>query len=149
VYRGLRRGELVALRWCDLDLGEGIAEIRRNMLQPGSRIEEGTPKSEESNRLIALDADSVTVLRGLQDRQRHVRAAIGLAWDPDGFVFAAPDGQPLNPDYVSRHLAVLIKAAEVPLITLHQLRHYVDGQVMWPEAASPLVAAPRVPVPAT
>jgi integrase len=48
-YRGLRRGELVALRWCDVDPDEGFLEVRRNIVQLGSQTVEGTPKSEESH----------------------------------------------------------------------------------------------------
>ncbi len=123
VYRGLRRGELIALRWPDVDLDDGFIEIRRNIVQLGKQTEEGAPKSGESQRLIALDDDTIAVLRAHRDRQQKERADLGQQWAADSFVFATAEGGSLNPDYVSRHLTALIKTVAVPVITLHQLRH--------------------------
>jgi integrase len=123
VYRGLRRGEILALRWTDIDLDEGFLEISRNVVQLGYATEEGTPKSEESERVIALDDDTIAVLTAHKARQYAERRLLGPAYQDDGLVFAKADGSPLHPEYVSRHLRVLIKRAGVPPITFHQLRH--------------------------
>jgi hypothetical protein len=107
------------LRWPDVDLDEGFVEVRRNIVQLGKQTEEGAPKSGESQRLIALDDDTMAVLRAHRDRQRKERADLGQPWAADGFVFATVEGGSLNPDYVSRHLTALIKVVAIPLITLH------------------------------
>ncbi len=123
VYRGPRRGEILALRWPGIDLDEGFIEISRNIVQLGYATEEGTPKSAESERVIALDDDTIAVLRAHRARQDAERLRLGRAYRDDGLVFAKEDGSPLHPEYVSRHLRVLIKRARVPAITFHQLRH--------------------------
>jgi integrase len=120
VYRGLRRGEILALRWPGIDLDEGFIEISRNIVQLGYATEEGTPKSEESERVIALDNYTIAVLRAHRARQDAERLRLGRAYRDDGLVFAKEDGSPLHPEYVSRHLRVLIKRAGVPAITFHQ-----------------------------
>lgn len=123
VTRGLRRGEIVALRWGDLDLDDGLLEVCRSTVQIGYATEEGTPKSDASNRLIALDEDNVEVLKAHRARQAREKLALGEAYQDHGLVFANADGTPLHPEVVSRTLQVLIKQAGVPRITFHQLRH--------------------------
>jgi hypothetical protein len=78
------------------------------------------PKSEESERVIALDNYTIAVLRAHRARQDAERLRLGRAYRDDGLVFAKEDGSPLHPEYVSRHLRVLIKRAGVPAITFHQ-----------------------------
>jgi integrase len=124
VTRGLRRGEIVALRWEDVDLDDGVLEISRNVVQLGYATEEGTPKSDASQREIVLDDDNVEVLKAHHARQKRERLAHGSACQDRGLVFAKEDGSPLHPEFVSRHLNVVIKRAGcVPRITFHQLRH--------------------------
>ncbi len=64
----------------------------------------GTPKSEESQRLIALDDDTIAVLLAHRDRQQKEFAELGLDWSEDGFVFVGIYGGAPSPDYVSWHL---------------------------------------------
>jgi integrase len=124
VTRGLRRGEIVALRWEDVDLEDGVLEISRNVVQLGYATEEGSPKSDASQREIVLDDDNVEVLKAHGVKQKRERVAHGSAYQDRGLVFAKEDGTPLHPEFVSRHLNVLIKQAGcVPRITFHQLRH--------------------------
>jgi integrase len=124
VTRGLRRGEIVALRWEDVDLDDGLLEVCRSTIQIGYATEDGTPKSDASNRLIALDDDNLAVLKAHRTRQQRERLALGAAYQDHRLVFAQADGTPLHPAHVSYLLDVLIKrAACVPRITFHQLRH--------------------------
>ncbi|GAB3435442.1 tyrosine-type recombinase/integrase [Flindersiella endophytica] len=124
VTRGLRRGEIVALRWEDIDLDDGVLEVSRSIVQLGYATEEGTPKSDASQREIVLDDDNVETLKAHRAKQKRERLAHGSAYHDHGLVFAKEDGTPLHPEFVSRHLNVLIKqAACVPRITFHQLRH--------------------------
>jgi integrase len=122
--RGLRRGEIVALRWEDIDLDDGVLEVNRTIVQLGYATEEGTPKSEASQREIVLDDDNVETLRIHRAKQKRERLAHNSAYQDHGLVFAKEDGTPLHPEFVSQHLNVLIKQAGcVPRITFHQLRH--------------------------
>jgi integrase len=68
--RGLRRGEAAGLRWCDVDLDEGVAVICQQIQQRNGQIVAGPPNTPHSMRVIALDRGRIAALRAHQDRQR-------------------------------------------------------------------------------
>lgn len=123
VYRGLRRGEILALRWEDLDLDEAVVSISRNLVVVGGKLIDRTPKSEFSTRTVALDPATVVVLRAHRARQRRDAAGLGEAYQDHGLVFARADGTPLHPQFVSRHLDVLIGRTGTRRLHFHELRH--------------------------
>jgi integrase len=119
--RGLRRGEACGLRWDDLDLDEGLAYVNRQVQPDGTgQLRAGPLKSESSRRAVALDPGTVTVLRAHRETQQRAFAAIGK--EP-GWVFAAADGGPLAPDHLTLEFTSLVKAAGLPPVRLHDLRH--------------------------
>jgi integrase len=99
--RGLRRGEAVGLRWKDIDLPAGTAGVHWQITQLGWEPVQGRPKTEASDRTIALDEDTVTALRAHRKRQAAERLAAGEAWTDSGFVFTDEIGRPLHPQQVS------------------------------------------------
>jgi integrase len=121
--RGLRRGELAGLRWRDIDLVNRTLTVAVNRVTVGRHIIEGTPKSEASRRTIALDRQTVRVLRAHQARKRAWHKLTGLPLGPDSYVFTRSDGQPYNPNYLTHRLALLIKTSGLPPVRLHDLRH--------------------------
>jgi hypothetical protein len=106
-----------------VDLEHNALTVSTQILQLGSRVEAGKPKSESGERTIALDTATVEVLRLHRARQHAEQQAWGEAWTDNGMVFTAEDGSPLIPDQVSRLFARLIKEADLPPIRLHDLRH--------------------------
>ncbi|MEV4086332.1 site-specific integrase [Nonomuraea fuscirosea] len=121
--RGLRRGEGAGLRWKDIDLEAGSAGIHWQITQLGWETIQGKPKTEASDRVIALDNDTVAVLRAHRRRQAAERLAAGDAWVDSGFVFTDEVGQPLHPQQVSDQFYRLAYAAGLPPVRLHDLRH--------------------------
>jgi len=124
--RGLRRGEACGLRWCEIDLDHGVPFVVRNRTTAGYRVIEGDPKTAAGVRAVALDRHTVRVLREHRRRQLEHRArrlAAGKIWRDCGYVFVGPDGGPIHPGYVTQRFAKLVKAADVPPIRLHDLRH--------------------------
>ncbi|MGY0231159.1 site-specific integrase [Longispora urticae] len=121
--RGLRRGELCALRWSDLDLEEGTATISRQLLELLGQVEYGPPKTADSERTIALDTATIAVLRHHQREQRRQRQEAGTVWPPGGLVFTNPRGQHVEPDWLSRRFRHLIAHTDMPPIRFHDLRH--------------------------
>ena len=119
---GLRRGELVGLRWADVDLDGGRVSVRRNRVTVGYEVEEGTPKGKRA-RVVDLDDATVTVLRRHRTNQLRERMAWGEAWTDTGLVFTREDGTALHPQTATHHLRRLAKKAGVPSIRLHDLRH--------------------------
>ncbi|MGW5686028.1 hypothetical protein [Nonomuraea sp. NPDC003754] len=77
--RGLRRGEAYGLRWKDVDLDQGSARIAWQLVQLAGQIHEGRPKTDASMRTIALDAETVGILRAHRRRQQEERLAAGEA----------------------------------------------------------------------
>jgi integrase len=121
--RGLRRGEAVGLRWCDVDLQHGTATIVQQITCAGRRVYVGPPKSAASRRVIALDRHTVQVLREHARRQRLERLTAGRKWQDTGYVFTRTDGRPLHPNYLTHRFHRLCGLAELPPVRLHDLRH--------------------------
>ena len=96
--RGLRRGEAIGLRWCDLDLDRGIGYICRQRVRLREQVLETAPKTETSIRLLILDRTTVAVLR--QHRARQIAACAATGSEPSGYVFTDLRGQPLHPEYL-------------------------------------------------
>ncbi len=110
VFRGPRRGEGIGLRWPNLDLEARTFEIEKQIVQIGWETEETEPKS-DSEGTVALDSLTVAVLKAHRRLQEQERAAWGEAWVDSGYVFTTELGEPLHPDYVSRHFVRLVRRA--------------------------------------
>ncbi|MBE9926242.1 tyrosine-type recombinase/integrase [Cellulosimicrobium cellulans] len=96
---GMRRGELLALRWDDVDLDGGVLAVERAVTVVNCGRTYDTPKNHE-RRTVKLDADTVARLRALRREQVGARLAFGKAWQgTEGLVFTSEDGRPLDPDY--------------------------------------------------
>ncbi|NRQ34840.1 site-specific integrase [Nonomuraea sp. NN258] len=121
--RGLRRGEAVGLRWKDVDLEAGTAGVHWQITQLSWQPIQGRPKTEASDRTIALDAESVTILRAHRKRQAAEQLAAGQAWADSGFVFTDELGRPLHPQHASDQFYLLAYEAGLPPVRLHDLRH--------------------------
>jgi integrase len=120
---GMRRGEALGLRWADIDLDAGRLAVRRTLITVGYRVEWSEPKTEASRRVIALDPDTVQVLRGHRRRQFEERLALGVGYRDGDLVFATVTGDPVHPGSVSQSFDRLVTVAKVRRIRLHDLRH--------------------------
>lgn len=137
-YTGARRGELLNLRWRDVDLDGASIHIKGSAaFIAGERIE-GTTKSGRS-RVVSIDPGTVDVLKAHRKRQAADKLKVGEAWKgadkvTDDFVFATGWGEPIHPDTATSLMTTLIKAhnepkdgmlpAEpLPHARLHDLRH--------------------------
>lgn len=119
---GLRRGELLGLRWEDIDLDGGRLSIRRARVAAGYDVHEGDPKSGRS-RVIDLDDGMVAELRRHRRFQLEERMAAGVAWIDSGYVFTKETGEALHPQTLAWYFGKAVKAADVPVIRFHDLRH--------------------------
>ncbi|WP_404387394.1 tyrosine-type recombinase/integrase [Humibacillus xanthopallidus] len=120
---GMRRGELLALRWCDVDLDAGIVHIERSVTQIRQQRIYVTPKNHE-RRDVAVDAHTVTALRSWRKTQMAERLEWGPAYRGDEeLVFTWEDGRPVLPDYVTKAFGDRSASLEAPRLKLHELRH--------------------------
>jgi integrase len=124
VTAGLRIGELLGLRWEDVDLERGTMHVRRILSRAKSGPRFTTPKNGKG-RSITLTRRAVEALRSHRKRQNEVRLRSGSAWQDDGLVFASVKGTPLTRDTVDRRsFKPLLERARLPRSTrLHDLRH--------------------------
>ncbi len=122
-FTGLRRGEACGLHWDDVDLDNGTLIVRWQIVQHGWATALDTPKTDDSEAPVSLDAETVTVLRAHRTRQRRERLAAGAAWTDTGLVFTTDTGGQLHPADVTDHFHHLASQAGLPPIRLHDLRH--------------------------
>ncbi len=129
--RGMRRGELCGLRWANVDLVAGhLNVVETRIIVGGTDVQTSTPKTEAGKRRVPLDAGLVAALTAHRLRQKEERMAFGAGWTDTGYVFTMEDGTPVKPDYVSDKFTRLCKAADVPVIRLHDLRHGVVSHLL-------------------
>ncbi|MDP9335969.1 MAG: site-specific integrase [Actinomycetota bacterium] len=122
VMTGLRRSELLALKWQDIDLGSGQVSVRRGLVAIGADVHEGTPKSGRA-RTVAIDREAVALLKRHRTAQLEERMRWGEAWTDTGRVFTREDGQALRPSTVTQTFDRRVARLPVPRIRLHDLRH--------------------------
>jgi integrase len=122
VTGGLRRGELLGLRWRDVDLGRGVIGIRQTLTRTGAGLQFQEPKTDRSRRTVALSPLVVAALRRRREEQRADWDGLGRPGEPD-LVFDTPLGTPIEPRNLARQLDRLIGRAAVPRIRFHDLRH--------------------------
>lgn len=123
VSTGMRRGELLGLRWQDVDLSLARAAVRQTLTHAGYTIVVGEPKTTKSRRSVALDRDTVAVLREWRTAQLAERLAAGPAWQDTGYLFTREDGRPVHPDTFSYWFDKHLRASGVRKIRFHDLRH--------------------------
>jgi len=120
---GLRRGEVLGLRWCDLYVDGGELHVVQTLVLVGRHVRVGQPKSHRSRRAVALDRHTVDVLR--EHRQvMHARFADSADESADaGLIFTTPAGAPIHPALFTYYFRRRMLATAVPPIRLHDLRH--------------------------
>ena len=122
---GLRKGELSALTWDDVDLRAGLVHVRRTLQRYDGAYHFGPPKTDRSRRTLAAPVPLVDELKAHRARQLEERLALGPAWVGDewGLVFCRKDGYPLDPSGLTRRFQQRLEEAGLPKMRFHELRH--------------------------
>jgi integrase len=126
IHTGMRRGELLGLKWDDIDLENATVRVRRTLtrIDNGKRLALGPPKNKQSRRTIRLTERAVEALRSHLEQQLGEIDALGDLYKDQGLVFTTGAGTLINPSNLrQRSLAPLLKRAGLPQITFHDLRH--------------------------
>lgn len=118
---GLRQGELLGLRWQDVDLEHGTAHVQQQLEKPGREPVFSEVKTEQGRRAVTLPRAVVAALTALRERERSLERPRKY-YDYD-LVFHLPNGRPLHPSHVDAALKTLQTEAKVPRIRFHDLRH--------------------------
>lgn len=119
---GLRRGELLGLRWEDIDLEEAFLRIAWQLQRVDGKLLHRETKTEASDAALPLPPICVLALRAWRARQAHWRESAEAAWHDTGFVFSTRHGLPLEPRNFHRDFKRRAARAGVPVIAVHTTR---------------------------
>ena len=108
---GLRRGELLGLKWTDIDWQNGIFKVRRQIARVDGQIVEAPLKTKNSYRTVTISQQAIEVLKQQKEKTN------------DEYVFPSPNGGPISPDSVNNMLKRVLARAGIPKVRFHDLRH--------------------------
>lgn len=141
---GLRQGEALGLKWADVDLGKGTLKVRRGRLRPKyahgcggtcgraagycpqkkqTRKDTGDTKSRAGRRTIGIPRPLIELLKSHRAVQDDEKATARQLWHDEGWVFAKPDGRPLNPNTDYHEWKAILREAGLRDARLHDARH--------------------------
>lgn len=121
---GARRGEILGLKWPEVDFDRNQIHICNNILYRSDRgIYEDTPKTATSNRYVVLPAETMQLLRKYRAWQNEERLRLGEYYQYQGFLFTQENGNPMHPDSITSWLTKFSKRHGLPHINAHAFRH--------------------------
>lgn len=124
ILTGLRRGELLALQWSDVDLKDKTIAVRRTLTGGGSKAVFSPTKTRSGHRIVEISEALVSVLKDHRRKQKEQRLSVGPIWQENNLVWPNERGQAMTPSVLHRHFKALLKAVKLPNgIRFHDLRH--------------------------
>jgi integrase len=144
LYTGLRRGELLALRWRNLDL----EEARLVVMETAYKLSNGDyiikePKTLHSRRTVTLPHSLIELLKGYRTNQELLRIQLGVSLEPDDLVFIRHDSNPINPNALTLAFRRITKKAGLKNIRIHDLRH-THATLLFKAGVHPKVVSERL-----
>ncbi len=130
VTTGLRRGELLGLRWVDATLDHGELAVRRSLQQTRDGLTYKEPKTACARRTVTLPPLTVEALRQHKVSQTEQRLRLGPIFEDNDLVFPRPDGRPWSPDAFTSAFSAFIRRSGLPRIRFHDLRHSHASQLL-------------------
>jgi integrase len=124
ILTGMRQGELMGLRWRDVDLVLGVAAIQQTFYQMGKLLLFKEPKTPRARRNVTLPKVLIEELRRVREQQAGYRTLFGSEHQDHDLIFCQPNGKPLRANnIVRRDFKRVLKRAGLPQIRFHDLRH--------------------------
>lgn len=126
---GLRRGEVLGLRWSDVDFDAGALHVSRSLQRSSAGIAFKEPKTATGNRMLILDTETLSELKAYRARQNVRRLGFGAAWQNDDLVCPGRFGEPWHPNACSRDFRRLREQHGFK-VRFHDLRHSHASQLI-------------------
>jgi integrase len=123
LFYGLRRSEVLGLRWKDIDFNANTITIRNTVVKVLTIIEHEKTKSRASNRTLYIIPETRDYLIELKQRQAENRLLLGDSYHDSDRICVWDDGRPLSTDYISHRFAKILKKHGLPPLRYHELRH--------------------------
>ena len=117
---GMRQGELLGLKWADVDLTRRTIHVQRQLQRDGTFAE---PKTAKGRRTIDLPASCVAMLKDYRRQQTEERLLVGPEWQHNDLVFCTHQGRPLSQRNILRAYKLILRRASLPPVSFHALRH--------------------------
>lgn len=144
ITTGMRRGELLGLRWKDLGFTLGVASIQQTFYRLGRQQLFRPPKTAKARRTIVLPPVLVETLLHVREEQVRQQKLLGNKYEDLGLVFAQPNGKPLHAhNVVQRDFRKVLARASLPKIRFHDLRH-VHATLLLQQGVHPKVVQERL-----
>lgn len=144
VTTGLRRGEILGLKWIDVDWDNRNLQIRRQLqrvYKKGMQFSE--PKTRKSNRVVALGKVTIEKLRKHQELQKEQKKHLADQWQENDLIFPSTIGTPYEPRNLSRDFQLLLEKLGLPRVRFHDLRH-TAATLMFKQGIHPKVVQERL-----
>ncbi|QCT01004.1 integrase family protein [Paenibacillus algicola] len=122
-YLGLRREEIVGLRWQYVDLAKRLIHIEEVRTSAGSQEVVKTPKTEKSRRVLFITEELLEVLLKVKSKQDNHKRILGENYMDSGYVFTHDNGKPYRVNYITKAFKDFLEKNNLPKIRLHDLRH--------------------------
>ena len=120
---GLRRSEVLGLKWDSVDFENGSLLIRHTVCKMMTRIEKDKTKTQSSRRSFPLTPDARSIFLAAKTAEEENRRLFGRDYQENDYIFKWPDGTPFEPDYVTHHFLKVLRKNNLPPIRFHELRH--------------------------
>jgi integrase len=139
---GLRRGELLGLRWEDIDFDAGTLSVSGSLQRQNHKLVRSAPKTARSRRVLPVPEQAAAALLAHRERQGKERAAAKGRWTESGYVFTTPLGTPVDPRNLLRVWKSFRTQAKLPTaLRVHDLRHSTATLLLSQGVPMPVITA--------
>ncbi|MGM0836766.1 MAG: tyrosine-type recombinase/integrase [Bacillota bacterium] len=144
IFTGMRRGETLGLKWNDIDFESGKVHVQRSLTRTkNDGIVFKSVKTDSSNRIVMISEYVSTLLKGHKKKQDLIKNKLGISYIDNDLVNCTFDGKPIEPRNLLRQFHTLIKQANLPKITFHDLRH-LHATTLMSLGENPKIVADRL-----